>query len=459
MDIQVIRDNQFTIALVGRPNVGKSTLFNRLAGKKLAITDDQPGVTRDRKETTGTLGDLTFRLIDTAGLEEIFDKSLEARMRIQTEVAINEADLLLFMIDVKDGISANDHVFVNFVRTLNKPVVLVANKAESKHSDVGMIDAWDLNLGAPVPISAEHNEGMVDLYHAIQPHADEYYEKLANEEQPELDENAPMQMAIVGRPNAGKSTLINSLIGQERLLTGAEAGITRDSIAIDVVWEGKKIKLIDTAGMRRKSKIKRNMEKLSVSDSLRAIQYAQVVVLLVDAVLGLDKQDLQIASQIIEEGRGLIIALNKWDVVEDGAQRLQDIQDRLQTSLSQVRGVKLITLSAKTGRNLQKLIPSALMVYDLWNLRVSTSKLNRWIDYQQQSHPAPLVNGRRIKIKYMTQIKTRPPTFVLFVNKEDALPQSYLRYLMNSLRDNFDLEGVPLRMICKTKENPYDNKN
>ncbi|HKR89232.1 MAG TPA: ribosome biogenesis GTPase Der [Phenylobacterium sp.] len=436
------------IAIVGRPNVGKSTLFNRLAGKKLAIVDDQPGVTRDRRFASGRLGDLDLELIDTAGFEDVTDESLEARMRAQTELAIAEADVVLFVIDARDGVVAHDNVFVEILRKHDKPVVLAANKAEGRQGDAGILDAFGLGLGEPVPISAEHGEGMADLYAAIATHALE-----VEDEEDEGDK--PVRIAIVGRPNAGKSTLVNRLIGEDRLLTGPEAGITRDAIPVDWEWDGRAVRLVDTAGLRRKAKVQEKLEKLSTQDTIRAITFAEVVILMMDATHPFEVQDLQIADLVEREGRGLVFALAKWDLVEDPQARLAEFIEEAQRQLPQVRGAPIVALSAETGRGLDRLMPAVFKVHADWSTKVKTRDLNDWLAMATQRHPPPSVNGRRIKPKYMAQTKARPPTFVLFASRAEQLPDSYRRYLINSLRESFDLPGVPLRVTIKSTRNPY----
>ncbi len=443
----------FTVAIVGRPNVGKSTLFNRLVGKRLALTDDLPGVTRDRRSGAASLGDLQFTIIDTAGLEDSDAKSLTGRMRQQTERAVAEADAAIFLIDARAGLTPLDRHFADWLRKQDTPVILVANKCEGRLPVAGLAEAFALGLGEPIPFSAEHGEGLSDLYDAIREHMPAG-EGAAAEAAPD----GPLQLAIVGRPNVGKSTLINRLVGEERLLTGPEPGITRDAIAVEWRHRGRPIRLVDTAGMRRRSQVVERLEKLAVDDSLRAVQYAEVVVLVLDAADMLEKQDLAIARHVIEEGRGLVIAANKWDTIKDKTDALKMLKDRVAASLTQAQGVAVVTLSARTGQNLDKLMSAVLDTHETWNRRLTTPELNRWLGAAVDAHPPPLVKGRRIKLRYMTQTKTRPPTFQLFGNQLDVLPEPYLRYLVNSMRERFDLPGVPVRVVVRKGKNPYVGK-
>ena len=442
----------FTVAIIGRPNVGKSTLFNRLVGKKLALVDDTPGVTRDRREGEASISNLHFRVIDTAGLEEKFDDSLEGRMRRQTEIALEEADVALMLIDARTGITPLDKHFAGWLRKSETPVILVANKCEGKAGMPGLMESFSLGLGEPIALSAEHGEGLAELFDVLLPFEDQ------GGEAGEDDDEKPLQLAIVGRPNAGKSTLVNHLIGEERMLTGPEAGVTRDAIAVEWNYEGRAIKLVDTAGLRKKARVQKKLEKLSVADSLRVIRMAEVVVLMVDAEETFEKQDLTIAAHVIEEGRALVIAVNKWDTVKDRQGTLKLIRDRLSISLPQVRGVPVITLSALSGRGVEKLIPAVLEVYELWNTRISTARLNRWLEIMLEQHPPPMAKGRRLKVRYMTQVKARPPTFSLFMSSRGELPESYLRYLVNGLREDFNLPAVPIRIFPRTGNNPYADK-
>ncbi len=469
----------FKVAIIGRPNVGKSTLFNRLAGRKLALVDDMPGVTRDRRIHAAKLYDLRFDVIDTAGLEDAAASSLEGRMRAQTETAVEEADLVLFVMDARSGLLPDDRTFADMVRRKGKPVVLVANKAETRSSQGGMLEAWELGLGEPIPISAEHGEGMPDLREAIigalgeaRVFADDEDDDVPaipggdvlvgedivdpdDESIPEYDSTKPLRITVVGRPNAGKSTLINALIGEERLLTGPEAGITRDSISVDWDWRGRRIKLFDTAGMRRKARVQVKLEKLSVAAGLRAIRFAEVVVILLDATIPFEKQDLQIADLIIREGRAPVIAFNKWDLIENRQELLAELHEKTARLLPQVRGILAVPVSAETGKGLDRLMEAVEKTHRTWNRRVSTGKLNRWLEGVLAHHPPPAVAGRRLKIKYITQVKTRPPGFVLSCSRPDAMPQSYIRYLVNGLRDTFEMPGVPIRIALRAPDNPF----
>ncbi len=440
-----------TVVIVGRPNVGKSTLFNRLVGKRLALVDDQPGVTRDRREGVGRLSDLEFTVIDTAGLEEAFDESLQARMRRQTERAVQEADVAILMIDARAGMTPLDRAFADWLRQSGKAIVLVANKCEGQAAEAGLLEAHALGLGDPVAISAEHGEGMAALFAALVP----FEAEAVPEQDASADAAQPIQLAVVGRPNVGKSTLINRLIGEDRLLTGPEAGITRDAIAVSFTFRDRTLKLIDTAGLRRRAKVTDKVEKLSVADSRRAIQFAQVVALVLDAQDLLEKQDLTIARQVIDEGRALVIAVNKWDLVSDKKAARQRLSDRLQTSLPQVRGIPIVTLSALKGQNLDRLLDAVLGAYDVWNRRVPTAKLNEWLERMTETHPPPVSQGRRIRLRYATQVKTRPPTFAVFASRPGDLPESYMRYLVNGLRETFGLVGTPVRIHLRKGKNPY----
>lgn len=447
------------VALVGRPNVGKSTLFNRLVGKRLALVDDTPGVTRDRREGAAKLGDLNFTAIDTPGLEEAPEAALEGRMRRQTDLAIASSAVCLFIIDARAGVTPLDQAFAKILRASGKPVILLANKSETKIGEAGVYDAYELGLGDPVAISAEHGEGLGELFNALEPY-------LAADESDEEDEDVdwdnplkPLRVAIVGRPNAGKSTLVNRLIGEERLLTGPEAGITRDSISVEWRWRGKDrdwpVKLFDTAGMRKKAKVQSKLEKLSVADALRAIQFAEVVVLLTEADAPFEKQDLQIADLALREGRALVIAVNKWDLVENRDAAMRDLREKAARLLPQAPDVPLVPLSALTGAGLERLMPAVTKVYVDWNARVKTSDLNDWLHEALARHAPPAVSGQRIKIRYIAQIKSRPPTFVAQCTRAEDLPTAYKRYLINGIRDAFDIKAVPIRLILKKPDNPY----
>ena len=468
----------FTVAIVGRPNVGKSTLFNRLVGKKLALVDDLPGVTRDRRPGDARLVDLRFRIIDTAGLEEAHEDSLEGRMRAQTEAAIDEADLSLFLVDAKFGLTPLDSTLAEMLRRRGKPVVLVANKSEARGSDAGFYDAYTLGLGEPCPISAEHGQGMIDLRNAIvaaigeeKAFADEDVaetdvdvrpteEELDDENyEPVYDETKPLRIAVVGRPNAGKSTLINRFLGEDRLLTGPEAGITRDSISVEWKWKERTIKMFDTAGMRKRARVVEKLEKLSVADALRAVRFAETVIIVFDATIPFEKQDLHIVDFVVREGRACVLAFNKWDLIEDRQKVLADLREKTDRLLPQVRGIRAVTVSGETGEGLDRLMQAVIEADKIWNKRISTAKLNRWLEFQTQGHPPPAVSGRRIKLKYMTQIKSRPPGFIISSSRPEALPESYTRYLMNGLRDDFGLTGVPLRISYRGTVNPFEGKS
>jgi GTPase len=452
----------FTIAIIGRPNVGKSTLFNRLVGQKLALVDDEPGVTRDRREGQARLGDLEFTIIDTAGLDEGAKGSLTARMQEQTETAIGLADALMFVIDARVGLTPTDRAFADFARRANKPVVLVANKAEGKHGELGAMESYALGLGDPVQISAEHGEGMGDLYDALSPlmpapAADED----VDDDAPETDEDVakrPIRVAIVGRPNAGKSTLINHLLGEERLLTSPEAGTTRDSIAVEINWQGRDFRLFDTAGLRRRSRIEEKLEKLSVADALRAVRFAEVVVLMMDAQNKFEEQDLRIADLIEREGRAIVLAVNKWDLVERKPNLIAGLRADVDHWLPQVKGAPIVAVSGLMGEGVDRLMKAIEEAYATWNRRVPTAALNRWFEQAIAASPPPAVSGRRLKLNYITQNKARPPSFVLFCSRADAVPQSYLRYLTNSLRESFDLPGTPVRITLREKANPFAHK-
>ncbi|MCW4116497.1 ribosome biogenesis GTPase Der [Aurantimonas sp. MSK8Z-1] len=468
-----------TIAIIGRPNVGKSTLFNRLVGKRLALVDDRPGVTRDRRSGEASLIDLEFEIVDTAGLEEAGAATLEGRMRAQTEAAIETADLSLFLVDAKTGVTTQDASFAELLRRKNKPVVLVANKAEARGSDAGFYDAFALGLGEPVAISAEHGEGMGDLrdalveslglaafrdeHEAIEP--DEVAVTSVDlppddeaDEEAELDlydATKPLRIAIVGRPNAGKSTLINHFLGEDRLLTGPEAGITRDSISVEWEWRGRRVKMFDTAGLRRKARVQEKLEKLSVADALRAIKFAEVVVIVLDVTIPFERQDLQIADLIVREGRAPVIAFNKWDLVEDRQAMLADLREQTERLLPQARGIRAVPISGESGEGLDRLMQAVAETHEIWNKRISTAKLNRWLERVVSHHPPPAVAGRRVNIKYMTQVKSRPPTFMISTSRPEAINASYTRYLVNGLRETFGLLGVPIRLGLRKPDNPF----
>lgn len=476
----------FSLAIIGRPNVGKSTLFNRLAGKKLALVHDTPGLTRDWREADANLMGLEFRVIDTAGLEESFDLSIEGRMRQQTERALARADMAILMVDARTGITPMDRHFADWLRRQDLPTALVVNKCESRNVIDGMYEAYELGLGEPIPISAEHGLGMQDLYELIRPKVEEaeaaaaalrgaeeaedaeddieylfqkYHEGdetgFGDEEAPGEDLSKPIKIAIAGRPNVGKSTLLNAILGEERSMTGPEAGITRDAVHVDWEFGGRQLRLVDTAGLRRKARVVNYIERMAVDDSLRAIRLAQVVVMVIDGETLFEKQDLTIAGHIIDEGRAMVIAVNKWDLVKEKEKTLEDLKYQLSTSLPQVRDIPVVTISAIKGQRVDKLLQSVLDVYALWNHRIGTGKLNRWLRMMESQNPAPLVNGRQNRLRYMTQIKARPPTFALWVSRPDDYPETHQRYLINGLRRDFDMPATPVRLIIKTSRNPY----
>jgi GTP-binding protein len=438
------------VAIVGRPNVGKSTLFNRLVGKRLALVDDRPGVTRDRRYADGNIGDMDLTLIDTAGYEDVTDDSLESRMREQTEAALEDGDLILFMMDAREGVTSLDQIFADRLRKQHKPVILLANKSESRESGGGIGEAYSLGFGEPVAISAEHGEGMADLYAAVvAASADIFVE--------EVDEpDKPIRIAIIGRPNAGKSTLINRLIGEDRMLTGPEAGITRDSISVDWEYEGQNIRLVDTAGMRRKARVQEKLEKLSVADTIRAITFAEVVVLVMDKDDAFDTQDLQLADLVEREGRALVYVAAKWDLEENPQAKLAKLTQMAEDKLPQLKGSPFVALSSHSGRGVERLMPAVLQAHATWSVKVKTKDLNTWLSMATQRHPPPAVDGKRIKPKYMAQTKARPPTFVLMASRAESMPEQYKRYLVNNLRESFDLPGTPIRLLVKSgSENPY----
>ncbi|WP_316192660.1 ribosome biogenesis GTPase Der [Bradyrhizobium sp. SZCCHNRI1029] len=449
----------FTIAIIGRPNVGKSTLFNRLVGQKLALVDDVPGVTRDRREGEAKLFDLNFTIIDTAGLDEGPKGSLTARMQEQTETAIALADALFFVIDARIGLTPADRAFADFARRADKPVLLLANKSEGKHGELGAMESYALGLGDPIQISAEHGEGMGELYDAVSklvPPTDD--EEDEHEETDEERANRPIRVAIVGRPNAGKSTLINHLLGEERLLTSPEAGTTRDSIAVEIEWKGRGFRIFDTAGLRRRSRIEEKLEKLSVADALRAVRFAEVVVLMMDAQNRFEEQDLRIADLIEREGRALVIAVNKWDLMDGNPGQISMLRRDADHWLPQVAGAPIVAVSGLMGEGIDRLMQAIVEAYAVWNRRVPTAALNRWFEGAIADNPPPAVSGRRLKLNYITQTKARPPSFVLFCSRADAIPQSYLRYLTNSMRETFELPGTPVRITLREKANPFAHK-
>ena len=446
------------VAIVGRPNVGKSTLFNRLVGKKLALVDDRPGVTRDRREGDASLAGLDFRVIDTAGYEDQDPDTLPGRMRQQTEAAVGAADVTMFLIDARAGIVPLDEEIARWLRSADTPIVFVANKAEGRSGDQGILESLALGFGDPVQLSAEHGEGVGDLFEALLPLV-EAVTIAEDGEDKSLD--AILKLAIVGRPNAGKSTLVNRMLGEDRMITGPEAGITRDSIAIDWTWndpkaEPRTVRLIDTAGMRKRAKVQDKLEKMSVADALHAVDFAEVVVLLLDATLGLEAQDLRIADKVLEEGRALVIAINKWDVAENGSSLFNGVKAALEDGLSQVKGVPVLTVSAATGKGIDQLLAAAFEVREAWSRRVGTGELNRWFERAIDANPPPAPGGKRIKLRYVTQVKTRPPSFVIFGTRVDQLPASYERYLLNGLRRDLGFGGVPVRIMMRAPKNPFD---
>jgi GTP-binding protein len=464
----------FSLAIVGRPNVGKSTLFNRLVGKRLALVDNQPGVTRDLREGQARLGDVRFTVIDTAGLEEASDESLQGRMRKLTERAVDMADVCLFLIDARVGVTPTDEIFADILRKRAKVIILGANKGEGSAANEGVLEAWNLGLGEPLRLSAEHGEGMSDLLTVLMPMADDFAERSRQEmAQTDIDieedeegtyrlptRSKPLQVAVVGRPNAGKSTLINKILGEDRLLTGPEAGITRDAISLQMEWSGVPMRVFDTAGMRKKAKVQEKLEKLSVGDGLRAVKFAEVVVVLLDAEIPFEQQDLRIADLAEREGRAVVVAVNKWDIEEEKQHKLKNLKEAFERLLPQLRGAPLVTVSAKTGRGLDRLHEAILHAHEVWNRRITTAQLNRWLSGMVEAHPPPAPHGRRIKLRYMTQAKTRPPGFVLMCSNPDKMPESYSRYLVNGMRQDFDMPGTPIRLYMRSQanQNPYKDR-
>jgi GTP-binding protein len=465
-----------TVAIVGRPNVGKSTLFNRLAGRRIAIVDDQPGVTRDRKEAAGRLGDIDLRLIDTAGFEDVNDTSLEARMRRQTEIAISESDVAIFLYDARTGVTPLDERFAQLLRKSGKPVILAANKCEGKQGDEGLLEAWRLGLGEAAPLSAEHGEGLSELYELLRQaeaalaarssrasltdETSEVDETFDPDADPPPEDNAkPVRIAFVGRPNAGKSTLLNAILGDERFITGPEAGITRDSVTVAWTWRGREIRLVDTAGLRKRAKVQEKLERLSTMETTHAIRFADVVVLVMDPRDAFEKQDVQIANLILREGRGLVFAITKWDTVDTPSEARKEMDHQAEAHLPNAKGCPLVPVSGVNGKNLDKLMDACLKVHKDWSARIRTRDLNDWLGYVTQKHPPPAPDGKRIKPRYMAQMKTRPPTFVLMASRAELMPETYKRYLLNELREAFDLPGVPIRLVLRQGRNPFAEKD
>jgi GTPase len=449
----------FTVAIVGRPNVGKSTLFNRLVGRRLALVDDQPGVTRDRREGEANLGDLSFKVIDTAGLDDADGESLSGRMQAQTAAAIAQADAVLFVVDARSGSTGADRVFADLVRKSGKPAILVANKSEGRSGESGALEAYALGLGDPVAISAEHGEGLSGLYDALCAALPEATAKTEEDNDDDAATDAvpdkPVRIAVVGRPNTGKSTLINRLLGEERLVTGPEAGITRDAIAVDLEWRGRRLRIHDTAGLRRRSRVAEKLEKLSVADTLNAIRFAEVVIVLVDAQTPFEEQDMRIADLVEREGRAVVIGINKVDLIEHHRGTRSQLREEIDRVLPQLKGVPAVALSAQAGEGIDRLMNAVLEAYVVWNKRMPTAALNRFLAHAAESNPPPAARGRRLRLDYMTQPKARPPTFVLFSSRASELPETYRRYLINGLREAFDLPGTPIRLMLRAKANPF----